>query len=322
VKKNILIDTDPGHDDALAIMLLLAHEKDFNILGFVTVAGNQTVDKITKNMLQILEVLKFNYPVVSGAKKPLCRELETGAEAHGSSGLDGPHLPEPKTKALNGNSVEFTYKSIMKAEGKTTIVALGPLTNIANLVTEHPDVKEKIEMISMMGGGLEFGNKTASAEFNIYVDPEAAEIVFSSGIKIVMSGLDVTEKACIMDDQWTPFHNSGPVGKFTADLLEFYTLYSKHYGLIGSSIHDACAVSYILNPELFAGKMFNVHVETKGDITRGMTVADRRSISSAEPNVLVLLDLDNDKFISSILDAIKSLDRRVIELDSNSSLLG
>lgn len=309
--KNIIIDTDPGHDDALAIMLLLAHRKKFNILGFVTVAGNQTIEKVTKNMCNILNVLKFDYPIAKGSEKPLFRRLETEASAHGESGLDGPILPEPDMSNVIENGIDFMYEQIMNNTEKTNIIALGPLTNIANLINKHPDVIKKIEMISMMGGGIDFGNVTTTAEFNIYIDPEAAEIVFDSGIKIVMSGLDVTEKALIYEKQWENLDKQGPVGKFTKELFLFYTQYSKKYDLEGSSVHDACAVAYLLKPELFTGKMYNVHIETEGKLTRGMTVADKRNISSAVPNIKVLLDLNQNEFIKFMLDAISDLDKRI-----------
>jgi pyrimidine-specific ribonucleoside hydrolase len=307
-RKNLLIDTDPGHDDAIAIMLLLAHPEQFNILGFVTVAGNQTSDKVTDNMLKIVELTKCEAPVVRGSLKPLSRELETGAEAHGISGMDGPALPKPSRLPLLIDPIDFLYSSIIESEGKVTIVALGPLTNIARLLQDHPDVMKNIEEISLMGGGLRNGNKTATAEFNIYVDPEAAEIVYSSGIPIIMSGLDVTEKANIYPSDWQNLHTKGIASRFTAELLDFYAKYAKEHGFEGSALHDPCATAYLIDPSLFTGTFYSVHVETKGELTRGMTVADRRKFAPETPNVKVLTEVDNPRFINLVLESIKTLD--------------
>jgi pyrimidine-specific ribonucleoside hydrolase len=307
-KKNIIVDTDPGHDDAIAIMLLLAHPQRFNILGYVTVAGNQTSDKVTTNMLKIAELLRSDAPVVRGSLKPLERDLETGASAHGVSGMDGPDLPPPARRPLDEDPTDFLHRTIIEAEGPVTILALGPLTNIATLLLAHPEAREKIERISLMGGGLHNGNKTATAEFNIYVDPEAAEIVFSSGIPIVMSGLDVTEKANIQPSDWKSLHEGGIASRFTADLLEFYGKYAKEHGFDGSSLHDPCAAAYLIDPSLFSGTSYAVHVETTGTLTRGMTVADRRKFASEKPNALVLTEVDNRRFIDLVLQSIRTLD--------------
>lgn len=307
-KRNIIVDTDPGHDDAIAIMLLLARPEQFNILGYVTVAGNQTSDKVTTNMLKIAELMGSDAPVVRGSRRPLTRDLETGASAHGVSGMDGPSLPAPTRSPVETDPTEFLYETIMQTEGPVTILALGPLTNIAKLVQAHPEVKAKVDRISLMGGGLHNGNKTATAEFNIYVDPEAAEIVFSSGIPIVMSGLDVTEKANIHPSDWKPLHEGGTASRFTADLLEFYARYAEEHGFDGSSLHDPCAAAYLIDPALFSGTPYAVHVETKGELTRGMTVADRRKFADEKPNALVLTDVDNRKFIQLVLDSIRTLD--------------
>ncbi|WP_320130363.1 nucleoside hydrolase [uncultured Sphaerochaeta sp.] len=310
-KRNIIVDTDPGHDDAIAIMLLLAHQEQFNILGFVTVAGNQTSDKVTTNMLKISELTRCAAPVVRGSLKPLTRELETGAEAHGISGMDGPDLPFPTRLPLDMDSIEFLYSTIMEAREKVTIVALGPLTNIAKLLLAHPEIKGNIEEISLMGGGINKGNKTATAEFNIYVDPEAAEIVYSSGIPIIMSGLDVTEKANIYPSDWEDLHTKGIASRFTASLLDFYAKYAKEHGFEGSSLHDPCATAYLIDPTLFEGTFYSVHIETKGELTRGMTVADKRSFAQAPLNVKVLTDIDRQRFIQLVRDSILTLDSQL-----------
>ena len=308
IRKNIIVDTDPGHDDAIAIMLLLAHPELFNILGFVTVAGNQTIDKVTKNMLQIAELTNCEVPIVQGSSKPLVKELDTGEEAHGISGMDGPKLPFPTKIPLPVDAMDFLYSSIMQSNGKVTIVALGPLTNIARLFQDHPEVKKNIEEISLMGGGINNGNKTATAEFNIYVDPEAAEIVFSSGIPIVMSGLDVTEKTQIFPSDWINLHTLGVASRFTASLLDFYHEYAIEHGFEGSSLHDPCATAYLIDPTLFKGSSYAVHIETEGELTRGMTVADKRRFAKDPPNVTVLTDVDNSRFIELIRQCLLTLD--------------
>jgi len=240
MKQRIIIDTDPGHDDAIAIMTLLAVPDEIEILGFVTVAGNQTLEKVTLNMLKIVELTGCGIPVAAGESGPLYRELEIGEEAHGETGMDGPHLPEPDIKPVSDNGVRFLKDRIMESSGDVTILALGPLTNIARLFMEYPEVKSHISKISIMGGGLSRGNETMAAEFNIYVDPEAADIVFRAGIPIIMSGLDVTDKAQIYPEEWDVLRCRGAASKLTAELLDFYNVYSRKFGYTGSALHDAC----------------------------------------------------------------------------------
>lgn len=197
----IIIDCDPGHDDAIAILLALAHPGELDIRGITTVGGNQILDKITDNALKILSFVNADIPVAKGAAAPLLGKLVTGEEAHGESGMDGPALPASKFKPVEQGAVEFMLEIIRASEEKITLVPTAPLTNIALLIMAYPEVKERIEKISLMGGGLAYGNVTRTAEFNIYVDPEAARIVFESGIPIVMSGLDVTDKAAIFEEE-------------------------------------------------------------------------------------------------------------------------
>ncbi|MBS4536764.1 nucleoside hydrolase [Clostridium sp. D2Q-14] len=302
--RNIIIDCDPGHDDAIAILMAIANKDKLNILGITTVGGNGLLDNVTKNALKILSLVDENIPVASGARRPLIREIHTGTDFHGDSGMDGPILEDPKYEIVSMNAVEFMYEKIKESTSKVTLVPLGPLTNIALLLKTYPSIKEKIELISLMGGGINVGNRTAAAEFNIYVDPEAAKIVFNSGVDIVMAGLDVTNKAMIMDDELEMLKNKGKISNFVLELLEFYGKGSKEFGFEGSCLHDPCAIGYLLRSDLFKGKMYHVDIETEGTITRGMTLADKRPVSERDKNVYVLLDLNRKEFVDYVCECV------------------
>jgi pyrimidine-specific ribonucleoside hydrolase len=309
----IIIDTDPGHDDAIAIMTLMAHPELVKILGITTVAGNQSLELVTKNMLMIAELTKSLVPIVMGASKPLERELETGEHAHGSSGMDGHDLPSPSLLPLEVDYLSFLRETIISSFEKVSIVALGPLTNIAGLLTRYPELGGRIEEISMMGGGLSNGNITPAAEFNFYVDPEAAALVFASGVPITMSGLDVTEKAMIYPRQWEALHHGGAASRFFAQLLDFYNIASRKFGFEGSALHDLCAALWILKPDLFESAYYHVAIETRGELTRGMSLADRRRVPSLPPNARVLLDIDREGLVSYLLESLKRLDDMIAE---------
>lgn len=304
----IIIDCDPGHDDAIAILLALAHPEELKLLGVTTVGGNQLLDKITDNALKLLSFMDADIPLAKGAAGPLLGKLVTGAEAHGESGMDGPVLPPSRFKPVEQGAVAFMLELLQASEEPVTLVPLAPLTNIALLLTAYPEIKSKIERISLMGGGLAYGNVTRTAEFNIYVDPEAARIVFESGIPITMSGLDVTDKAAIFEDEVEALKGRGPVSHLVGELLEFYGIYGKKMGFDGSALHDPCAVAALLRPELFQSEQLYVTVETEGRLTRGMTVADRRKKPDQAPNAEVLLDVDRVAFIRFLFDALEKLD--------------
>jgi pyrimidine-specific ribonucleoside hydrolase len=309
--KQIIIDCDPGHDDAIAILLALAHSDELTILGITTVGGNQVLDKITDNALKLLSYVGADIPLARGAAGPLMAPLITGEIAHGETGMDGPILPSSLFQALDVHAVEFMASLIRGAEGKVTLIPIGPLTNIALLLTAYPEVKSKIECISLMGGGIGEGNMTSTAEFNIYVDPEAAQIVYRSGIPIVMSGLDVTNRAQIYPEEIEQLKQRGKASILVGELLDFYSIYSRKMGYDGSALHDPCAVAWLLRPDIFHYVDLHVDVETKGELTRGMTVADRRKKPDREPNVRVLIDLDRDAFIRMITEALDALDRQL-----------
>lgn len=314
-KRNIIIDCDPGHDDALAIMVALAKKDLLDLKGLTIVAGNQTLEKLSKNTLNLLSYLEEDVPVVQGVERPIIKPLTIGdgLEIHGESGLDGFVFPEPKIELAGTNAVHFLYETIMRNEEKITLVPTAPLTNIALLLKAYPEVKEKIEVISLMGGGINNGNITPSAEFNIYADPDAANIVFNSGIPIIMSGLDVTEKAFITFDEVSKINpEQGKCSSMIRGLLDFYGEFSKSFGLTSMPLHDVCSVLYLTNPEIFKGEYYTVDVEVNDGITRGQTVADRRIYAPEhKKNTFVLLDIDREKFLEIILESIKYYDEKL-----------
>lgn len=309
--RNIIIDCDPGHDDALAIMTASAFKEELNILAVTTVGGNQTIDKVTVNAQKILSFIKEDVPLAVGQESPLVKEIHTGADAHGESGMDGPSFEDYNYKIVSKNAVKYMYDLIHNSKEKVTIVAIGPLTNIALLLRTFPEIKDKIEEICLMGGGVYRGNRTSTAEFNIYVDPEAAKMVFNSGVKIIMAGLDVTEKAMIMDEEIEALKGKGRASGLAWKLLEFYSKASKRFGFEGSALHDLCTIVYLLRPDLFKGVNFHVDVETCGEITRGMTVADKRPIPDREPNTLVLTEVLRWKFMEVFFRGLEILDDRL-----------
>ena len=301
----IIIDCDPGHDDAIALILAFAQEA-LEVKGVTVVAGNQTLDKTLGNAKKILSFIGKRPPVAAGAARPLFRNLETAPLVHGESGLDGPAIPEADFKEEPFGAVELLRKIIMESPEPVTLVPTGPLTNIALLFSAYPEVKKNIRQISLMGGGIAMGNWTAAAEFNIYVDPEAAALVFASGLPIIMAPLDVTHRAMIMRSEVERLRNlGGKVPVLVAEILDFFFEFHRSQGFAGAPLHDPCAVAWLVKPELFIAKPFHVAVETQGASTAGMTLADQRPWTSAAPNATVLLDLDREGFIRLIIDACK-----------------
>ena len=308
--KHILIDCDPGHDDALAIMTAFAYPERLHILGVTTVGGNQTLEKVTTNAKNILEFIGAEIPLAKGQEEPLVKALNTGEQAHGDSGMDGPYFDGKDYPVVSENAVRFLYEKILSCPEKVTIVALAPLSNISLLLKVYPEIKEKIECISMMGGGISHGNCTELAEFNIYVDPEAAHIVFHSGIPIVMSGLDVTEKAVITVQEIEELKNKGRVSHLVFELLKFYNESGKQFGFIDSPVHDLCAIEYLLAPEIFSGTDWYVDVITDDGCARGQTFADLRALSGHEPNVHVLTNVDRARYVEILMAGLERLDRK------------
>ena len=305
--KKIIIDCDPGHDDMMAIMLAEA-SKEVELLGITTVAGNQTGDKTFANALKVVALIGADIPVARGCDKPLVRELVTAPQFHGQSGLDGADLPEPKTDPVKEHAADFIISTVKK-NGRVTLVPTGPLTNVALALTKAPEIKNNIERIVLMGGGMRDSNVTPAAEFNIYVDPEAAKIVFDSGIPVTMVGLDVTNRAIMTMEDIEKLNNpGGRVSDVVVPLLRFFAKANKDiFNLPGAPLHDALAVASVIDPEVIKTKHRRVDIETSGELTRGMTLVDIYQVTGKVPNADVALDLDNGKFISMMSSAIKEL---------------
>lgn len=306
----VLLDVDTGHDDAMAICLATTSEK-LKVLGITTVAGNQTVDKTTSNTLKVLTLIgKESIPVAMGCHRPLIRELVTGPEIHGETGLDGAELPAPKANVVGVHGVEFLIRTLRGASDPVTLIPTAPLTNIAVALLLAPDIVPKIKRIVLMGGAINGGNRTATAEFNIFVDPEAAHIVFTSGVPITMVGLDVTERATfsLQEIEAMTAANSR-VAKALRGLLSFYARQrEKMRGRHGAALHDAVAVAAVLNPALLKVERLPVLVETRGDLTRGMTVVDRRKgFHEGAANVDVAVDINVELFKEMMSQCIATL---------------
>ena len=305
----VILDGDPGHDDAIAWMLACSSDK-LNILGFTSVCGNQTLEKTTYNALRILTLLGSKGPLAMGRSKPLLREQMVAPNVHGQSGLDGPVLPEPAFAPEPVESVRLMARLIEESETPVTLIPTAPLTNIAALLMERPDLKTKIERISLMGGGLALGNWTQAAEFNILLDPEAADVVFRSGIPIIMSGLDVTEKALIYPEDFERIRAVGnPVARTVAEWLEFFYHFHRSIGYPGAPVHDAVAVAALIAPELLTTREVYVEVETDGDFCRGATVGDMYGTTGHAPNVTAVMGIDRDGFADLLVEAVKTYDR-------------
>ncbi|HAT1617727.1 TPA: pyrimidine-specific ribonucleoside hydrolase RihA [Raoultella ornithinolytica] len=303
----IILDCDPGHDDAIAMVLALA-SPELDVKAITASAGNQTPDKTLRNVLRMLTLLgRQNIPVAGGARKPLMRELIIAENVHGESGLDGPALPEPDFAPQNCTAVELMAKTLRESPQPVTIVATGPQTNVALLLNSHPELHDKIARIVMMGGAMVLGNWQPAAEFNIYVDPEAAEIVFQSGIPVVMAGLDVTHRAQIHGLDIERFRQVGnPVATIVAELLDFFMEYHKDakWGFTGAPLHDPCTIAWLLKPELFTSVERWVGVETQGKYTQGMTVVDYYFLTGKQPNTTVLLDIDRERFVDLLVERL------------------
>ncbi|MGL4764092.1 MAG: pyrimidine-specific ribonucleoside hydrolase RihA [Aeromonas sp.] len=305
----VILDCDPGHDDAIALILALA-SPELKVLAVTTSAGNQTPDKTLNNALRILTLLgRDDIPVAAGAPKPLARELIIADNVHGESGLDGPKLPDPAFAPQAMTGIELMARCLRESAEPVTLVPTGPLTNVALLLAAHPELKSKIARIVLMGGAAGAGNWTPAAEFNIYVDPEAADMVFKSGIPITMCGLDVTHEAQVMDEDIERVRAiTNPVAQCVAGLLDFFMIYHRDpkWGFAGAPLHDPCTIAWLLNPALFHGVECRVDIETRGEHTVGMTVVDRYGLSGKPANALVLLGLDRAGFIDLLVERLRA----------------
>ena len=291
--RKIIIDTDPGQDDAVALLLALASPEDFDVLGIVAVAGNVSLAQNARNALKVLELSgRTDVPVYAGCERPMRRHLVTAEYVHGDTGLDGPGLPEPKIKLRKQHGVDFIIETILAHEpGTVTLCTLGPLTNIAMALVKAPEIASRIKELVMMGGAyFEVGNVTPAAEFNIYVDPEAADVVLRSGIPIVMVPLDVTHMILTTHERLEKIDAIGnKAGRAVAQMLAFSERFDlQKYGTKGAPLHDPCVPAYLIKPELFEGRHINVTIETASELTMGMTVADYWGVTGRARNVTFL----------------------------------
>lgn len=320
--KKVILDCDPGHDDAFAIMLAVQH---LNVLGITTIGGNCTLEKVTKNALKVLEVInRTEIPVYPGHSCPMVAPLVTAPQFHGESGMDGPVLPEPKIQAQKKHAVDFIVDTVMNTED-VTLIATGPLTNIAAAINREPRIVDRVKELCIMGGSVTYGNWTPTAEFNIFVDPEAASRVFNSGLHVKMTGINLTRQCCLTSEHVEKFREIGTkAANFAADLTEYFIDSTiKSAKLTGANMHDACAVAWIINPDLIKAADMHIDVELKGELTRGMTVCDYRHLRGTDPavdlcriptmevrgekpNAEAALELDFDGFLSLLYDTLKN----------------
>ena len=298
----ILLDCDPGHDDAIALLLALGSD-ELVLRGVTVVAGNQTLEKTTANAIRVLELAgRGDVPVAVGSPRPLVREPFVAAYVHGETGLDGPDLPPPQAEPSDQHAVDFLAERLEGA----TLVATGPLTNVALLLARYTEARP--ERIVLMGGAIAEGNVTPAAEFNIWADPEAAARVFASGLDVTMVGLDVTHQALVTAAHAEQLRGAGRVGKVVAELLDFYGVFHREvYGFDGSPVHDAVAVAHVIDPTLLELQHLNVRVDCESELCRGRTVVDVWRRSGLEPTANVAVGIDSERFLTLLLDRLSRL---------------
>lgn len=310
--RQIIIDTDPGQDDAVAILLALASPDEIEVLGITAVAGNVPLPLTQRNARIVCELAgRTDIQVFAGCDAPLNRKLVTAEHVHGKTGLDGPQLPDPTMVLQDQHGVDFIIDTLRNAPaGTVTLCPLGPLTNIATALKRAPDIADRVAEIVLMGGAyFEVGNITPAAEFNIYVDPEAADIVFQSGINITVLPLDVTHKALVTAPRVEAFRSMGTeVGRMVAEWTDFFERFDKEkYGSEGAPLHDPCVPAYLIQPDLFTGRHINVEIETTSDLTLGMTVADWWRVSGRAPNAMFMGDVNADGFFDLLTSRLSRL---------------
>lgn len=310
--RKIIIDTDPGQDDAIAILLALASPKELEILGLVAVAGNVGLAQNARNALKVLELAgRPEVPVHAGAARPLMRRLVTAEHVHGQSGLDGPDLPEPSLSLQPLHGVDFIIETIRSEPARSvTLCALGPLTNLALALVKAPDIADRIAEIVLMGGAyFEVGNLTPTAEFNIYVDPEAAATVFGSGIPITMLPLDVTHQLLATPERIAAIAALGTrTGTAVAAMLAFSERFDlAKYGWPGAPLHDPAVIAYLIEPSIFTGRQCNVEIETASALTRGMTVADYWGVTDRPHNATFIRSGDAERYFALLTERLARL---------------
>lgn len=301
LKRPIIIDTDPGIDDAVALAIAL-YSEELDVKLITTVVGNVGLDKVTYNALRLLKYFKKEVPVAMGAAEPLIRPTEDASDVHGVSGMEGFDFEEPTNELLlEENAVNAMYRVIKESKEKVTLVPIGPLTNIALLLKVYPEVKENIEEIVLMGGSITRGNKGVMSEFNIHVDPEAAKIVFDSGLPIVMAGLDVGLKALVLPEDSAKLEKMNDVGFMLHSLFKRYRGGSMKTGL---KMYDSCAIAYLLKPDMFETVDTYVGVELNGSMTAGATIVDLKGYLKQPNNAKVCVDIDQQLFREWLLDSL------------------
>jgi len=312
MKRTIVIDTDPGQDDAVAILLALASPDEFEVHSIVAVAGNVPLAYTQKNARRVCELAgRADIPVYAGCVRPMVRTLVTAEHVHGDTGLDGPVLPEPTMPLQAKHGVDHLVDTFRAAPAQSiTLCTLGPLTNLAMALVKAPDIAPRIAELVMMGGGyFEGGNITPAAEFNIYVDPHAADVVFKSGIPITIVPLDVTHRILSTRDRIERIRSIGNrCGKAVAEMLSFSERFDlEKYGSQGAPLHDPCVIAHLLKPELFRGRHINVAIETESEFTMGMTVADWWRVTKRPANATFLRDADTDGFYQLLIERLARL---------------
>ncbi len=312
MKRKIIIDTDPGQDDAVAMLLAFASPEEVDVVGITAVAGNVPLELTAKNARIICELAgKPDTKVFAGCDRPLRRDLVTAEYVHGKTGLNGPVLPDPTMPLQDQHAVDFIIDTLRAHDpGTVTLCPLGPLTNIATAFERAPDIVERVQEIVLMGGAyFEVGNVTPAAEFNIYVDPQAADIVFRSGVPLVVMPLDVTHKALVTKARNEAFRAlPGEVGHAVAEMTDFFERFDKEkYGSDGAPLHDPTVIAYLIQPDLFRGRHINVQIETQSELTMGMTVADWWGVTDHPPNALFVGDVDSDAFFALLTERIARL---------------
>ncbi|MEL6586462.1 MAG: nucleoside hydrolase [Pseudomonadota bacterium] len=312
--EKIIIDTDPGQDDAVAILLALA-APELEVLGITTVAGNVPLDLTQKNARIVCELAgRPDMSVYGGCDRPMARDLVTAEHVHGKTGLDGADLPDPTMPLADGHGVDFLIETLRaEASGTVTLCPLGPLTNIGTVLQRAPDIARRIKRIVLMGGAyFEVGNITPAAEFNIFVDPEAAQVVFGAGVPLTVLPLDVTHKALTTRARNDAFRAAGPIGEVVAGWTGFFERFDmEKYGSEGAPLHDPCVIAWLLRPDLFSGRQINVEIEVDSPLTRGMTVADWWRVTQRPANALFIGDVDADGFFQLLTEHIGRLSDEV-----------
>jgi len=304
--KPIILDCDPGHDDALAIMLAVA-DPNIDLRAVTTVAGNVPLDMTTTNALRVLDMVgRPDIPVARGADRPLVRELSTAAIMHGESGLAGPLPVAPSRTAIPGGALDL-MESVLN-DTPATLVVTGPQTNLALLIQQRPELLSRVERVVFMGGAIDLGNWTPAAEFNIWVDPHAADIVMRSGLDLTMIGLEVTHQAWLADEHAEQLRDRGDCGRFVAELLDhFVGFHQARFGWPGAPIHDAVTIAHLIDPTLVDTIDANVQIELQSDLCLGRTVVDRWHVTDRPANCHVGLDIDRDRFVTLLTQRLSSV---------------